>query len=63
MVYYPQPLHLQEAFRHLNYKVGDLPVAEAVARSVLALPMHSELTEEQQAYIVQHTVDFMAKQA
>ncbi|MEZ5084360.1 MAG: DegT/DnrJ/EryC1/StrS aminotransferase family protein [Bacteroidales bacterium] len=27
-VYYPKPLHLQEAFKHLGGKLGDLPVSE-----------------------------------
>lgn len=47
MVYYPMPLHLQEAYRYLGYRKGDFPVSEKLSEQVLSLPMHTELTEEQ----------------
>ncbi len=62
MVYYPQPLHLQEAFGHLGYKQGDFPVAEKLSQSLLSLPMHSELKQDQLAYICGQVQDFMQKQ-
>jgi dTDP-4-amino-4,6-dideoxygalactose transaminase len=40
-------LHLQPAYRDLGYGPGDLPVAEAVAREVLSLPLFPEMTDEQ----------------
>jgi dTDP-4-amino-4,6-dideoxygalactose transaminase len=51
MVYYPIPLHLQKAFENLGYKKGDFPVAEKLSECVISLPIHTELTEEQQKYI------------
>jgi UDP-2-acetamido-2-deoxy-ribo-hexuluronate aminotransferase len=51
MVYYPLPLHLQRAYRDLGYEPGDLPVSERLSGRVLSLPMHTELEEEQLAYI------------
>jgi dTDP-4-amino-4,6-dideoxygalactose transaminase len=46
-VHYPIPVHLQPAYRNLGYKAGDFPVAEAVARDVLSLPIYPEMTDEQ----------------
>jgi dTDP-4-amino-4,6-dideoxygalactose transaminase len=51
MVYYPKPLHLHEAYHYLGYGPGDFPVSEKLARTVLSLPMHTELDEEQLEYI------------
>ena len=47
MIYYPVPLHLQEAYQYLGYHKGDFPVSEKLSEQVLSLPMHTELTEEQ----------------
>jgi dTDP-4-amino-4,6-dideoxygalactose transaminase len=41
---YPVPLHLQPAFRHLDGRGGDHPVAEAAAGRMLALPLHPDLS-------------------
>jgi dTDP-4-amino-4,6-dideoxygalactose transaminase len=51
-IYYPVPLHLQKAYRGDGYKEGDFPVAEELSKKVISLPMHSELTEEIQQYII-----------
>ena len=45
MVYYPRPLHLQQAFAACGHKAGDLPVAEAACKRVLSLPMHPYMSE------------------
>jgi len=47
MVYYPVPIHLQKAFKDLGHSKGDFPVSERLSKSVLSLPMHTELDEEQ----------------
>ncbi|MGM0497772.1 MAG: DegT/DnrJ/EryC1/StrS family aminotransferase [Bacteroidota bacterium] len=47
MVYYPVPIHLQKAFEDLGHSKGDFPVSESLSDSVLSLPMHTELNEEQ----------------
>ena len=58
MVYYPVPLHLQNAYRDLGVGEGDLPVAERLSREVLSLPMHTELDEEQLEHITDRVVEF-----
>jgi dTDP-4-amino-4,6-dideoxygalactose transaminase len=45
-IYYPIPLHLQEANRYLGYKSGDFPKAEAVCNKIMAFPMYPELAAE-----------------
>ena len=52
MIYYPVPLHQQKAYQDPRYKDGDFPVSEKLAKTVLSLPMHSELSSEQLEYIV-----------
>jgi UDP-2-acetamido-2-deoxy-ribo-hexuluronate aminotransferase len=50
-VYYPKPLHLQDAFSDLGYKYGDMPVSEAVAGEIFSIPMHPYLEESDQVKI------------
>jgi len=52
-VYYPVPMHQQPCFEYLGGKESNFPKAEAAAKKTLALPIYAELTDEQQAYVVQ----------
>jgi len=52
MVYYPIPVHLQDAFRTPDYNEGDFPVSERLCSQVLSLPVHTEMETEQQDYII-----------
>jgi len=51
MIYYPVPLHMQKAYLHLGYQPGDFPVTTQLSGEVLSLPMHTELDDEQLAWI------------
>ncbi|MFE3779762.1 DegT/DnrJ/EryC1/StrS family aminotransferase [Amycolatopsis sp. NPDC059090] len=51
-IHYPTPVHLTGAFSSLGYGVGDFPVAERTAGSLLSLPLFPEITPAQQEYVV-----------
>ena len=59
MIYYPVPLHMQKAYLDPRYKPGDFPVTEMLSKSVISLPMHTELDEEQLAYITSGALEFI----
>ena len=52
-IYYPIPLHLQQACRQYGYRCGMLPVTEAAAGRIVSLPMYPELTIEQRQVVIE----------
>lgn len=58
-IYYPLPLHLQEGYRHLGYREGDLPVAERLAKESLSIPVYPELTAAQVDEVADALLEFV----
>ncbi len=50
-IYYPKPLHLQQAFSYLGYTRGDFPISEDRAEKIFSIPMHPYLSSEEQKKI------------
>ncbi|MDR1402387.1 MAG: DegT/DnrJ/EryC1/StrS family aminotransferase [Tannerellaceae bacterium] len=61
MIYYPAPLNRQEAFRVHARKAGNLEVACRLAQTALSLPVHTEMREFEQDYIIEQVIDFFRK--
>lgn len=58
MIYYPSPLHLQAAYKDLEYKKGDFPIAEELCTKVISLPIHTEMEEDQLNHIIKSVQTF-----
>lgn len=52
-IFYPAPLHLQECFQYLDYKLGDFPVTEDVCDRIFNLPCYGEFTKDEQDKIIE----------
>lgn len=58
MIYYPGPLHMQEAYRNLGYSNKDFPVTQALCKEVISLPMHPDMEQDQLDYITTGVLKF-----
>ena len=57
MIYYPLPVHRQEAYRQISRVSGNLDVSIRLCESVLSLPIHTEMSLGQQQYIIEKLKD------
>ena len=58
IIHYPIPPHLSEAYGYLGYKMGDYPITEAYAATILSLPMYNGMTAEEIEKVIQALNDF-----
>lgn len=58
MIYYPVPNHLQKAYAYYGYNEGDMPNTEDLCSRVVSLPIHTEMTEDQQSFIIEKVLSF-----
>lgn len=58
MIYYPVPLHLQQAYRRAGFDEGSFPVTEKLSKVVISLPIHTEMIPDQLEYICQVIKNF-----
>lgn len=59
MIYYPVALHMQSAYASERYGKGAFPVTEDLCDQVISLPMHTELSLEQQELIIKTVLEFI----
>lgn len=52
-VHYPVPPHLSKAYAYLGYGVGDFPITEEYADTVLSLPLYDGMTEDEVNYVIE----------
>lgn len=60
-IYYPIPLHLQKAYRSQRYREEDFRVTNSLVDQVISLPMHTELDDDQIAYITDAVKEYINK--
>jgi len=60
-VYYPLPLSRQKALASLGHRDGDFPVAEALCRKIIALPLYPEFPEAEQVQVIEAINQFFTK--
>lgn len=61
MIYYPLPLHYQKAFSSEKYKPGTFPISELLCKTVLSLPISTEMDNEQLEYITNNLKSIINK--
>ena len=60
--HYPEPVHLSPAYRHLGFGPGDFPVAEALAREGLSLPLYPGISQAQLEHVCAAITDYIGSE-
>ena len=63
LIHYPIPPHLQDCFKHLNFKKGSFPIAEQLANTSLSLPIWPGIEEKVILYITDKIKFFFKKES
>ena len=58
-IYYPVPLHQQEAYKHFKFDEKNLSVTKKLCQTVISLPMHTELELDQLEHITKTVLKFI----
>ena len=58
MIYYPIPLYRQQAFKKYVSHNFKLPITEELSKNVISLPIHTELENSNQDYIIEKVINF-----
>jgi dTDP-4-amino-4,6-dideoxygalactose transaminase len=58
-IYYPVALHSQKAYADTRYNEEDFPVTNKLVKTVISLPMHTELSNEQLTFITKTIINFL----
>jgi UDP-2-acetamido-2-deoxy-ribo-hexuluronate aminotransferase len=61
MIYYPVPIHTQKAYGPEQFNHADFPVTNNLCKTVISLPMHTELSDEQLRYICDSVNEYLTK--
>ncbi len=51
--HYPIPMHMQECYKDLKIKEGELPIAEEISATQLSIPMYYGMTDEEINYVIE----------
>ena len=58
MIYYPVPIHFHEPYKRFGKGIGSLPITESSSLSVLSLPVHQHLTDDQARFVCDSILSF-----
>lgn len=59
MVYYPNPMHLQTAYKDLGYSHNEFKITEKLCNTVISLPIHPYITEEEQKTVCESIKEYI----